>query len=105
MDPTTHDRQIAVTIGLPHLLAFAANALAKDVRLAPELVGGSWESLTRVAVSDPEMVAGFLGAQAPEQRRIIQEFKRLLDRIEHMIASGSDEQLRDALAHWQSPAK
>lgn len=102
MDPAKHDRHIALTIGLPHILAFVANGVAAESRPAPELIGGSWESLTRVGVSAPEMVAGFLAANAAEQKRIVGEFKRLLDRLERLMAPGSDKQLIQALAQWRS---
>lgn len=84
MDPAVHDRLAALVIGLPHVLAFAAIGLSERSRKPNSLRGGSWESLTRVARSDPEMVAGFLSMNRRELRRTLTAFRKNLDRV--MIA-------------------
>ncbi|MCX6551996.1 MAG: prephenate dehydrogenase/arogenate dehydrogenase family protein, partial [Acidobacteria bacterium] len=48
MDARAHDRTVAVFIGLPHVLAFAAAGLA-GLPPAHALRGRSWQSLTRVS--------------------------------------------------------
>ncbi len=95
MDATTHDRLAASAIGLPHLLAYAASGL--DHGHVNPLRAGSWSSLTRVAASDPSMVAGFLHSNATELRRVIRNFKRELAALEKAIASKSPAALTQAL--------
>ncbi|MBD3297368.1 MAG: prephenate dehydrogenase/arogenate dehydrogenase family protein [candidate division Zixibacteria bacterium] len=103
MDAKDHDRQVALTIGLPHVLAYVANGAAQNVKPDPPLVSSSWQSLVRVTASDPEMVAGFLTYNKTEQQRILSEFRRQLDRLEQLLAQADNESVADTLARWQSP--
>ncbi len=59
LDPDAHDRAVAVTSHLPHVLAYALVALAakeseSNSRLF-DLAAGSFASATRVAASSPEL--------------------------------------------------
>lgn len=74
MHPREHDRFVAEAIGLPHMLAFAAQRMPTG----NPLKAGSWASLTRVAASNPEMVAGFLSANVVAQKRALGQFVREL---------------------------
>jgi len=59
LDPEAHDRAVAVTSHLPHVLAFALAALAGErSQVEPQLfdlAAGSFASGTRVARSSPEL--------------------------------------------------
>lgn len=103
MDTKDHDRQVALTIGLPHILAFVANGAAQTVKPDPQLVSTSWQSLVRVTASDPEMVAGFLTVNKTEQQRILAEFRRQLDRLEQLLAQADNESVTETLSRWRSP--
>lgn len=103
MDAKEHDRQIALSIGLPHVLAFVANGTAQHVKPDPPVLSGSWQSLVRVTRSDPEMVAGFLSVNKAEQRRVLNEFRRQLGRLEDLLENGDTETMTDALTQWVSP--
>lgn len=81
MEAKDHDRLAAEAIGLPHVLAFAAQGLSP----VNPLRAGSWASLTRVAASNREMVADFIGANAREQRRAISRFERELERFRRAL--------------------
>ena len=74
MDPDAHDRSVALTSHLPHLIAFAlahaardaetgagAGADADDIRA---LVSTGFLGATRLAESDPGTTSGFLSANA-----------------------------------------
>jgi prephenate dehydrogenase len=50
--PEEHDRSVAATSHLPHLLAYALSATAGE---SPRLEGPSFKEATRVASSDPEL--------------------------------------------------
>lgn len=97
MDPKTHDCFVAEAIGLPHLLAFAANGMSVENPLR----AGSWESLTRVAASNPEMVAGFLSANASEQKRAIVRFERELARLKKSLSDRSRKAILKLLTERQ----
>jgi prephenate dehydrogenase len=90
-----HDRLAATAIGLPHLLAFAAQGL--DRGRGNLLRAGSWESLTRVAASDPAMVAGLLSSNAKEMRRVLRAFKAELTGLEKALGHNSPTALTQAL--------
>ena len=74
MTARDHDGFAAEGIGLPHMLAFAASGLDAGGRAGQLLKGGSWRSLTRVAASNPTMVAGFLHENRENQLRALNRF-------------------------------
>ncbi len=97
MDVRTHDRFVAEAIGLPHILAFAAMGISN----ANPLRAGSWASLTRVAASNPEMVAGFLRMNSSEQKVAIARFEKELALIKRALADPSGTRLRRFLTDRQ----
>ena len=97
MDAREHDRFVAEAIGLPHLLAFAAAGMSHKNPLR----AGSWASLTRVAASNPEMVAGFLSLNAVEQKRAIARFEKELALLKRALVEPSGAQLRRILIDRQ----
>lgn len=97
MDPVDHDRMAAETIGLPHLLAFAASGLRPPASARHPLRGTSWAGLTRVSVSDPDFVAGLLYANASYQRRVLRTFRERLGELERLLAQPTAAPLARAL--------
>ena len=97
MEARTHDRLVAEAIGLPHLLAFAAQGMSSD----NPLTAGSWASLTRVAASNPEMVAGFLYTNAAEQKRALARFERELSKLKAALDDRSGRLLLKLIADRQ----
>lgn len=97
MDARTHDQLVAEAIGLPHVLAFTAHGMSS----VNPLRAGSWASLTRVAASHPEMVAGFLSANAKEQKRAIARFERELARFKKSLNDRSGKALLKLLTERQ----
>ena len=97
MDAKIHDQFGAAAIGLPHILAFAARGYASKSKKANLLRGSSWESLARVAASDPAMVAGFLSANASEQIKALKQFQRHLDRITKLLTHPDEKRLEQVL--------
>jgi prephenate dehydrogenase len=83
LDAAAHDRIVARTSHLPHLLAFAlaraAGPLAGD---ASAFAAGGFRGVARLAKSDPEMVAAFLAANAAEAHAALGELRRALDELE-----------------------
>lgn len=90
IDADTHDRVIARTSHLPHVMAFALAAMdmgAGDV-VTRALTSTGYLGVTRVAKSDPDMVAGFLCANSKEVRAALDE---LLDVLTKMGAALEQE--------------
>lgn len=92
-----HDRAIARTIGLPHLLSFALEAAARPVdEMHPALAGPGLRGATRLARSDPAMVAALCATNAAETRAAVAELHAGLDAL---VACLDDERaLARALA-------
>jgi prephenate dehydrogenase len=88
LDPEGHDRIVARSSHLPHVVAFAVRGAAAPVLGEHELVGSGFVGTTRLADSDPGMVAGFLSANANEVRTAIEELRSVLDRVEAALETG-----------------
>lgn len=82
-----HDQMIGTTIGLPHLLAYAAEGLAREGNVPAIFKGRSWGSLTRVAASDPAMVAGFL---TTNRASVTQSARQVMRRVSLLLAALKD---------------
>jgi len=89
-----HDRTVALTSHLPHLLAFAlasaAGRAAGSSSFEPALASTGYRGATRLAGSDPGMVAGFLAANAPGVAGAAASFRDELDRLLAAMEEGAD---------------
>lgn len=94
LDPGAHDRIVARSSHLPHVVAFALKAAAGPAVAGDELVGSGFRGATRLADSDPGMVAGFLSANAEEVRAALAELREAMDRLETGLAAGPAELAR-----------
>jgi prephenate dehydrogenase len=92
IDAETHDRLVARTSHLPHLVASALANLAvstgEELSQARALSGSGYRSSTRLAASDPTMVAGFLDANRKEVRAAFEDLRRELDRLVEALDTG-----------------
>jgi prephenate dehydrogenase len=93
-NPKVHDAAVAVTIHLPHVLAYALPHLARETSTDPELAGRSFRDSTRVALSDVRMVLEFLLTGAPRTVEAIDRLTAILGRVREMLARGDEEGLR-----------
>jgi len=99
MDPDGHDRALALTSHLPHLVAFAlADALrrADGGRLAA-CVGTGFLDTTRIAKSAPDLWAEIFAANRTHVIERLGGFRRSLDAIEKAVAAGDAETLKALL--------
>lgn len=81
MTPGEHDDAMAMVSGLPHLLALALSALAAGSGpLIPALAAGSFADVTRVAGSDPALLAAITQQNEPAVRAALQHLFQQLDR-------------------------
>ncbi len=99
MDANTHDRAVALTSHVPHLLAFALAAAAGE---APSvgmdaLISTGFIGATRLAETDPATVAGFLTANAEDVAAAVAAFRGAFDGL--IGALGNPAALERALAH------
>jgi len=79
-----HDRVVAVTSHVPHLLAVAVAIAARGLppEVVRDLAASGFAGVTRLAESDPEMVAGFLSSNAAEVREALRELRTSIERAE-----------------------
>ncbi|MGH7608379.1 MAG: prephenate dehydrogenase [Candidatus Dormibacteria bacterium] len=93
VDASRHDRVMARTSHLPHLLAAAlvgvASRLLEEQGPARELVGPGFRGATRLAASDPGLVASFLCANIAELSQALRELGQELDRLGQALGAGS----------------
>lgn len=97
IDAQAHDHAIARTIGLPHLLSFALEAAVRRGNEAhAALAGPGLRGATRLARSDPAMVAALCAANASETRAAVDELRARLDSL--MACLDDERALTAALA-------
>lgn len=91
MEAADHDRLVARTSHLPHLVASALAALAaefgEDRPLVQALVGTGYRSTTRLAASDSKMVAAFARANRSQLEEALREFRQEMDRLAVALAA------------------
>ncbi len=85
MDAEEHDRAVGFTSHLPHLAAFALTiAVGRRERDAPairSLISTGFLGVSRLAGSEPAMVAGFLSTNARSVRAAAERFRASLDEL------------------------
>ena len=103
MSPEEHDRVLALTSHVPHLLAFALTLVAGKAARAGEtsvldFAGPSFRDATRVAASSPEMWRDVLVANTTAVLGTLELVKKELARLASAIEAGDREALEDAIA-------
>ena len=98
--PEAHDRAVAVTSHLPHVLAYALAAVAGG-RVAEEpqlfdLAAGSFASGTRVAHSDPDLWVEIALANRKALAEAVRESRAQLDHALAALDQGDTDALRGA---------
>jgi 3-phosphoshikimate 1-carboxyvinyltransferase len=101
MDVAEHDRVLAMTSHLPHLLAFAlVDTLGRQDEHEAIFAhaAGGFRDFTRIASSDPVMWADVFSANAPSVLEILDAFRDDLDVLRGLLESGDREALRALFA-------
>ena len=99
LDPTTHDRAVAAVSHLPHLVA---DALVDAVlRMDPsflDVAARGFRDTTRIAVSSPEIWREIFQDNRAALGEAVAAFRKSLDHLEGVIASGDDAAVEAELA-------
>jgi len=99
LDPDAHDRAVAVTSHLPHVLAYALAALAGNMAgTTPhlfDLAAGSFASATRVAGSSPDLWQGIALSNRAALAAALHAFRADLDATLAALESGDADALRE----------
>ncbi len=89
LDASEHDRLLARSSHLPHLVAAAVAEMSGAVP-TPALFSSGLRGAVRLARSDPAMVASFVCANLEEVRAATRELSLHLDRLLAAAASGEE---------------
>lgn len=96
MEVAEHDRVLAMTSHLPHLLAYAMVhyfAAGEDREKCYEMVGGGFYDFTRIASSDPVMWRDICLMNDEAILNHVRGFRETLDAIESMVENGHSQDL------------
>jgi len=99
LDPEEHDKVFSKTSHLPHVIAFTLMHYL-DKQLGDKVFrysGGSLESYTRIASSDPLMWKDVTVSNKEEVLEAIKGFKSSLNKISELIDSEDEESILDYL--------
>lgn len=97
LDPDAHDRALARTSHLPHVVASALALSIPSEHLS--MAAGAYRDGTRVAASDPDLwVAIFL--ENPEHlQSALEDFQETLNRFRDALQRGDRDELRSLWSH------
>jgi prephenate dehydrogenase len=99
-----HDKVLAATSHLPHILAFALVDLLGRKDEQEEIfkyAAGGFKDFTRIASSDPTMWQDICLANKEEIIPLIQQLKTELGKIEQLLTEEKGRQLSDIFAYAQ----
>lgn len=96
LEAETHDRWVAATSHLPHLLSVALT-LATPEQAAP-LIGSGFRSMARLALSPPTMRLDILTTNRTNILQALEAFRTQLDDLENLLKQGDDLALGELLA-------
>lgn len=97
VSPREHDRKIAFTSQLCHVIAAALIDCEADTTIS-SFGGGSFEDLTRIAMLNAPMWTELFLENREELLRRIEQFEGSLDKLKAMIAGGREEDLMETLS-------
>ena len=100
MTPDHHDRVLAVTSHLPHLIAYTIVGTANDLEQVTEsevikYSAGGFRDFTRIAASDPTMWRDVFLTNREAVLEMLQRFSEDLTALQRAIRVGDGEQLFD----------
>ncbi len=95
MSPAAHDRALAATSHLPHILAAALAHITAEEDLP--LTAGGWRDCTRIAAGDAELWSQILSDNRDNVLRAVGRFEKSLARFRSALARGDSKRLNDLL--------
>jgi prephenate dehydrogenase len=99
LDPETHDRVVAAISHLPHVAAWAlVDAVARFEPSALAFAARGFKDTTRIAAADPAMWTEILVGNRDALAASLTAFRRALDELEQVVASGDRERIGALLA-------
>lgn len=93
--PREHDRILAATSHVPHLVAAALAAATPADSL--RFTAGGWRDSTRIAAGDPDLWADILLDNAAEVTRALARVRRVTDRLAAALDAGDRRAIAEIL--------
>ncbi|MFC1500851.1 prephenate dehydrogenase [Elusimicrobiota bacterium] len=93
MDETIHDRVVASTSHLPHVIAYNLCLLVSSIKTKASLskvLAGSFKDLTRVALSDPRSWSAICSENSKELKKTINIFIKTLEQVRNRLGKPRD---------------
>ena len=101
LDYRIHDLSFAITSGLPHVLGYSLAKLRKDSKNIPvEMEGPSFRSATRIAGSDPNMVARMLYHNRANIITAISRHEGKIEKLKKVLVDGDLKRLTKMLKNY-----
>lgn len=102
VDPTTHDRLLAITSHVPHVISFALvdllmEAEAADTSYPDDMVVRSFRTISKFAMSDPKMWNDIILSNRTEVRKNIEALISILQGYDKLIADSDAEAIAGRL--------
>jgi prephenate dehydrogenase len=105
MSAEDHDKVLAATSHLPHMLAFALVKMLADRddhQAVFDFAAGGFKDFTRVASSDPVMWRSIALANAQELRQLLGDYQQQLTEMVERLEEGDGEYLQQLFAAAKS---
>lgn len=96
MSPEEHDRAVAATSHVPHLVAAAIASSTPEEYVT--LTAGGWLDTTRIAAGDPELWQQILLGNRTNVLEALARCEAMLDRFRRAVEQADDVMLRELLA-------
>lgn len=104
MTPEHHDKVLAATSHLPHILAFTLVDQLSSMEEQTEVLryaAGGFRDFSRIAGSDPVMWRDILIANRDSISKRIEEFELHLDKLKNALRDSSPEQIQEIFERAQ----
>ena len=96
MSPDEHDRAVAATSHLPHLVAAAIAGSTPEEYVS--LTGSGWQDTTRIAAGDPVLWRQIMLANRGNLSALLEQFSARLDEWRQALTAGDSVELDRLLA-------
>lgn len=104
-DPKEHDRMIALTSHLPHIIASSLVMVSKDEEKAGDFIGGSFKDTSRTADINDVLWTDLFMSNKNDVIEQLEKFKTNLDAFKDAILRSNEEEIRNLLIDGRETLK
>lgn len=104
MSAEDHDAHVALLSHVPNILANVLQVFSRDLK-SPEIGGGSWNDLTRVAGGDPRLWEQILLHNGPKVSEVLGALKLEIERLETAVREGDAAKVQELFHRAQKGSK